>query len=150
MCRGSRSPFVPMEELPVFLEFVAFADWAWERVSSWEALARDTVGKQLVRAADSVGANLVEGDGRFSKADGLHFFVIARASAREARYWLERARRRGLLNAAESEEWNVVLSQAVRQLNALIAYRRAQQNQVREPVELYATSPSTLNTQHYG
>lgn len=40
------------------------ADEVWELVLGWNHFARDTVGRQLVRAADSVGANIAEGTGR--------------------------------------------------------------------------------------
>ena len=37
-----------------------FGRWSIE----WVPLARDTVGKQLIRAADSIGANIAEGVGQ--------------------------------------------------------------------------------------
>jgi four helix bundle protein len=76
---------LPIEEMEVFRRYLEIADWVWNLVGEWPPLALDTVGKQILRAVDSVGANLVEGDGRHSQADALHFFVIARASARETR-----------------------------------------------------------------
>ena len=120
----------PMEEMNFFLQYVEIADKIWRWVSQWKPLASDTVGKQLVRAADSVGANLVEGDGRHGSADSLHFFVIARASARETRYWIERASARGLLTEAQATESLDAILNATRQLNALIRYRRAHKNNV--------------------
>lgn len=123
---------LPIERMDVFLSFVQVADWVWERVSGWQPLAQDTVGKQLIRAIDSVGANLVEGDGRFAKGDGLHFFTIARASARETRYWLERARVRHLLSDDDVTAQMRILEAATRQLNTLIAYRRSRPAWVKE------------------
>jgi four helix bundle protein len=32
----------------------------------WEKFAKNTVGEQLVRSADSVGANIAEAQGRFN------------------------------------------------------------------------------------
>jgi hypothetical protein len=40
------------------------ADQVWHCVSHWNTFAQDTIGKQLVRAADSIGANIAEGSGR--------------------------------------------------------------------------------------
>jgi four helix bundle protein len=114
----------PMERMEVFLRYVEVADWAWNIVQNWPPLARDTVGKQLVRAADSVGANLVEGDARYTSADGLHFLIIARASARETRYWLQRAIKRGIIPQAEGDARIVLLTSATQLLNRLITYRR--------------------------
>src|SRR5438105_2918038 len=94
---------VPIEQMEFFRIYVAVADWTWAAVGHWSPFARDTVGKQLVRAIDSVGANLVEGDGRYSDAEAVHFFYIARASARESKYWFQRAVTRGLIAADEGK-----------------------------------------------
>ena len=131
--------YLPIEEMELFQRYVNVADWAWETVSSWSLLAQDTVGKQLIRAADSIGANLVEGDGRYSDADALHFFVIARASAREARYWLKRAVVRCLIPVAAADEQIAALTSATQLLNRLIATRRRsiRASKVREPQAVY-------------
>jgi four helix bundle protein len=50
----------------------------WEFVLTWDSFPRDTVGKQLVRAADSIGANIVEGSGPGSSIDNRKFLRIAR------------------------------------------------------------------------
>jgi hypothetical protein len=61
--------YTPMEELEFFKQYVSVADWAWRAVARWAPLAQETVGKQLIRACDSVGANLFEGDGRGTVPD---------------------------------------------------------------------------------
>jgi len=116
--------YLPIEEMEVFRRVVAVADWGWETVGRWKPLAADTIGKQLVRALASVGANMVEGDGRGSDPDAARFFVIARASAREARYWIERATSRALISRPEADHQTAELTTAMQQLNALIRYRR--------------------------
>jgi hypothetical protein len=47
----------------------SWADGVWNIVVGWDSFARDTVGKQIVRAADSIGANISEGSGRGSLQD---------------------------------------------------------------------------------
>jgi four helix bundle protein len=115
---------LPMEDMAVHRAFVEVCDEIWKIVISWEPLARDTVGKQIIRAADSVGANLVEGDGRYGDADALHFFVIARASARETRYWLERGNVRNLITQKDADRLLERLTSATIKLNNLIRHRR--------------------------
>jgi four helix bundle protein len=66
------------ENLRVYQLSEDITDRIWNLVMEWDYFARDTVGKQLVRAADSVGANIAEGDGRGSYAD------TAASSARHA------------------------------------------------------------------
>ena len=68
-------------------------------VMPWDRFAKDTIGKQLVRAADSIGANIAEGVGRYGLADTRRFILIARGSHYETQHWLRRAYRRKLLGA---------------------------------------------------
>ena len=51
---------------------------------------------QLVRAADSVGANIAEATGRWSHADQLRFLFMARGSTHELQHWIMRAQSREL------------------------------------------------------
>jgi four helix bundle protein len=53
-------------------------------------------GIQLIRAVDSVPANIAEATGRQSPRDQLRYYVIARGSLREAQQWLLRAVARDL------------------------------------------------------
>jgi len=48
------------------------------------------IGKQLVRAGMSVGANVEEAQGGESRADFLHKMRVARKECREAKYFLNR------------------------------------------------------------
>ena len=120
----SQDAHLPIEDMELFRRFVGISDWAWATVLRWSPLARDTFGKQLIRACDSIGANLVEGDGRYADADSIHFFVIARASARETRFWLQRAMNRGVLEHTEGAKQLAELISATQLLNRLITYRR--------------------------
>jgi hypothetical protein len=52
------------ERLRVYKLSEDLTDKIWELVVSWNQFAKDTLGKQLVRAADSIGANIAEGVGR--------------------------------------------------------------------------------------
>ena len=46
------------EDLKVLQSAERVADSIWKQVSRWDKFARDVVGKQMARAADSVGANI--------------------------------------------------------------------------------------------
>jgi four helix bundle protein len=129
----------PIEQTAVFQRFDEVSRRVWEIVVDWDGFAKRTCGEQLVRAVDSVGANLVEGDGRYSDADALRFFEYARASAREARYWLSKAVERKLVEAITGSELIEAVERGTQMLNALINYRRKTKNSgvVREEAALY-------------
>jgi four helix bundle protein len=96
------------------------ADKIWDVVGQWESLARDTVGKQLIRAADSIGANLAEGCGRGSYRDNQRFVRIARGPLNETRHWLRRSFQRKLLSSEQIDELKVTLDSLPKRLNAYL------------------------------
>jgi four helix bundle protein len=52
-----------LEQTRVYVQASEFADSIWNDVLQWRELARDTVGKQFARAADSIGSNIAESYG---------------------------------------------------------------------------------------
>ncbi len=71
----------------------------------------------MVRAADSVGANLAEAAGRWHTPDRRRFLLIARGSAYELEHWLLRAHARGLIEddaGAQLREMHRVIQGLVR------------------------------------
>ena len=85
------------ESLEVYRRSEELADTVWKIVAQWDPFAKSTVGKQLVRAADSAPANIAEGTGRGTAKDRQHFVRVARGSVYETKNWLRRAYRRNLL-----------------------------------------------------
>ncbi len=111
---GSRS----FEELRVYKLAEELADMIWGTVRKWDRLATDTIGKQFIRAADSIGANIAEGTGRGSFQDNRRFVCIARGSLYETRHWLRRSYQRKLLTVDEIDRIKVILNKLGPQLNA--------------------------------
>lgn len=112
---GERTNF---ENLQIYQLAERLADRLWQIVLKWSPLAQDTVGKQMIRSADSIGANIAEGSGRGSDKDFLRFLKIGRGSLYETRHWLRRAYKRDLLLAAESTELSAILNELAPKLNA--------------------------------
>jgi len=62
------------------------------------SLRECSVGKQLIRSADSVAANLAEGYGRFHFNENRQFAYYARGSLYETMSWLTKAANRKLID----------------------------------------------------
>src|SRR5688500_576249 len=69
-----------------------------EVVLSWPAFDRDTLGLQLLRACDSVAANIAEASGRWYANDKRRILYIARGSPTETEHWMLTAQRRDLID----------------------------------------------------
>jgi four helix bundle protein len=79
------------EDLQVYQLAEKLANQIWYIVKEWDYFSKDTIGKQIVRAADSVCANIVEGRGRYNDQDNRRFVKIARGSLYETISWLRLA-----------------------------------------------------------
>jgi four helix bundle protein len=108
------------ENLRVYQLAEQLADEIWRIVLAWPPLARHTVGSQMVRAADSIGANIAEGTGRASFRDNKRFVHIARGSLYEVRHWLRRAYRRNLLNPSDTDKLRPLIDELSPKLNAYL------------------------------
>lgn len=76
----------------------------YEKVSRWSHFDRDTLGKQLVRCADSVSLNITEGYGRYHYADRKKFCYYARGSLYETLECLRKALIRSLIQEEEFKQ----------------------------------------------
>jgi len=86
-----------LEELEVYQEAMGIGESIWALVDHWGFFAKDTVGKQFVRSADSIAANISEGFGRYFYRENKQFVYYSRGSLYETKTWLTKAHHRGLL-----------------------------------------------------
>ena len=108
------------ENLRVYKLSEQLADEIWKIVFRWNTFAKDTVGKQIVRSADSIGANIAEGTGRQNFQDNKRFVKIARGSLNETQHFLRRAFKRNLLTPADVKKLKPLVDNLAPQLNAYL------------------------------
>jgi four helix bundle protein len=108
------------ESLRVYQLAEVLADEIWNIVCSWQHFARTTVGAQIVKAADSIGANIAEGTGRGTYQDNRRFVRIARGSLNETQHWLRRAYCRKLLSAEQVSKIRPIVDELAPKLNAYL------------------------------
>jgi four helix bundle protein len=98
------------------------SNFTWDIVIKWDFFARDTVGKQFVRAIDSISANIAEGFGRFHKKDKIKFFQYSKGSVLESYDWTEKSKHRNLISESEYNEQLQTLQKLPKSINSLIKY----------------------------
>ncbi|MDB4443992.1 four helix bundle protein [bacterium] len=115
-----KKKILSFEDLDIYRLAEDLGDRVWDIVSNWSKFPKNTLGYQLVRSTDSVGANIAEGYGRFHFSENRQFARISRGSLYETRHWLRRAYRRGLLRDEEVKELGKLLDELAPRLNAYI------------------------------
>jgi four helix bundle protein len=96
----------------------------WDLVIRWDNFGKDTVGKQLVRAVDSISANIAEGYGRYTKKDKIHFYRYAYGSVLESTDWVSKTHSRQLINTTNYQEIDSILNNLPKEINGLIKFTR--------------------------
>ena len=133
-----------LEELRVLREVEAVADAAWQQIAQWNPFAREVVGTQLARAADSIGANIAEAYGRFHYGEKLQFLYYARGSLFETKYWLNRALARNLMKPDQAQGYASQLTEIARKLNSFAGSIKEQRSGTKQPAEVRETTAEYL------
>jgi four helix bundle protein len=103
-------------DLAAYQRAVALAADVHSAVVRWPAFDRSTIGMQLLRSIDAVGANIAEASGRWTKTDRRRALIVARGELHEAEHWLRTARQRGVVDWDASDR----IASIARPLNGLI------------------------------
>jgi four helix bundle protein len=143
---------IAFERLDVYRLSEKLSDSIWELADAWRTFAKDTVGKQIVRAADSVGANIAEGTERGTPKDNCRFIQIARGSLYETVHFLRRAYKRKLLTDAQIKRIQPLITELGPRLNAYLSavdrrHRKTLSSRQRQQLNVVSSNikPQTSN-----
>ncbi len=122
-----------LEDMKVMQVAELLADNIWKQIVGWDGFAKDTVGKQMARAVDSVGANIAESFGRFHYSEKINFLYYSRGSVFESKYWLNRCHKRNLINADMFKSYSTQLTEIARQINGFANHLKSQRSHQTNP-----------------
>jgi len=109
-----------LEDLEVYKVALEIGDIVWSVVERWELFAKDTLSKQIVRAADSIAFNISEGYGRFHFAENKNFCYYSRGSAFETKTAIAKAKSRNLIAQTDWELLELKLNYYFKLINPYI------------------------------
>jgi len=135
------------EKLQVYRLSEKLADEIWRAVLGWDHFSRATLGRQIVRAADSIGANIAEGTGQGTFPSNRRFVRTARGSLYETRHWLRRAHCRHLLSTDMINRIKPVVEQLAPKLNAYLRSIGSPLNATGRPGDEQRPTEATDNEQ---
>ncbi|MDB5284632.1 MAG: four helix bundle protein [Bacteroidota bacterium] len=122
-----------LETLELYVIAEGFSNDVWFVVEKWTHFQKDTIGKQLVRSADSISANIAEGYGRHFYAESKQFYYYSRGSITETQSWLKKAKVRGLTTESECEKLMTKLETIHIKLNAYISWLKKSNSKTNTP-----------------
>jgi four helix bundle protein len=111
-----------LEKLEVYNLSESFSDEIWGLVEGWNNFLRDTIGKQIVRSADSISSNIAEGYGRYFYKESQQFYFYARGSIQETKFWVGKCKRRKIVKESKCYELLQKAEIILIKLNAYIKF----------------------------
>lgn len=114
--------YLELKDISAYRIASDLSSYVWDIVTKWNYFAKDTIGKQLVRATDSISANISEGFGRYFKKDKINFYRYSYGSTYESLNWIEKANSRKLLKDKEYQYITVVLKDLFQEIGHLIKF----------------------------
>ncbi|MFA4830604.1 MAG: four helix bundle protein [Patescibacteria group bacterium] len=121
----SEQKYLQLNDIGAYKMAFHLSNYVWDIVIKWDFFAKDTIGKQWVRAVDSNSANIAEGFGRYSKKDKIKFYRYTYGSVKECCDWTLKAKVRGLISQKQYDHIMGELNKLPKEVNGLIAFTNA-------------------------
>jgi four helix bundle protein len=112
--------YVKLNDVRAYTIAFHLSNEVWHILAHWDHFAKDTIGKQFMRAVDSISANIAEGFGRFTRREKIQFYRYAFGSLKESFDWNEKAKHRQLLSPTEYKQIFEQLNFLPKEINTLI------------------------------
>jgi len=117
-----------LENLEIYQIALKISDLAWAVYKNLPKNFQIHIGNQFLDAADSIGANIAEGYGRFHFRESINFNNYARGSATETSFWIQRLHQRNLITETEFTDLDQLLKTEITKINAYNNYLRKKAN----------------------
>jgi len=98
----------------------ALADRLWTLTAEWGEFAKSSIGLPLTQGVDAIGLNLLMSLGHKSVQEHMQYISHARKRLVPASYWLQRAVKRGLVDAADAQKINTQITELARHLDQYV------------------------------
>lgn len=107
-------------DLDIYRRYEALSETLWTTEENGRPKHQHIIGYQMLRAVDSIGANIAESVGRGHLKESLHHLYYARGSLQETQHWIRVAVRRNLISVDDTSELRNTSVVLGKQLNSFI------------------------------
>ncbi len=114
--------YLQLNDIEAYRISFNLSNYIWDIIMKWDYFTKDTIGKQFIRAVDSISANIAEGFGRYTKKDKISFYRYSYGSIKESLDWNQKSKIRKLLTEEQYAHIFEELQKLPKSLNQLIRY----------------------------
>lgn len=114
--------YLKLNDLNAYKSAFNLSNYVWNIVVKMDYFSKDTVGKQWVRAIDSISANIAEGFGRYGKKDKINFYRYSFGSMKESQDWTLKAKIRKIIDDKQYEYISNELEKLPKEIHHLIKF----------------------------
>ncbi len=114
--------FLELSDIDCYMRPLRLSNYIWNIVLGWKTFEKHTIGIQLVKATDSISANLAEGFGRYGKKDKIKFYNYSHGSVKEVEDWTTKCSMRGIFAAEQYEHVLKEVRILPKEINQLIVF----------------------------
>ena len=111
---------IKLIDLEVYKVAMEIGDNIWDIVDKWDFFNKGTLGKQFVKAGDSIALNIAEGYGRYFYKENKNFNYYSRGSAFECTSCIRKAVKRNLITEEENTKLRFLFEKYFKLINAYI------------------------------
>jgi four helix bundle protein len=135
---------IKLIDLEVYKVAMQIGDNIWSIVDKWDYFNKDILGKQFVKAADSIALNIAEGYGRYFYKENKNFNYYSRGSAFECTSCLRKAVKRNIITEEENIKLRFLFEKYFKLINAYIKSigKTSEKDQLQEPGLIYESNNS--------
>ena len=117
--------YLSVESYDAYQVSYKLSNYVWNIIIHWDYFEKDTIGRQYVRAVDSISANIAEGFARFSKKDKIRFYYYSLGSVNECKDWNNKCFERSTITLEQYHYIKKKLDSLPKEINQLIQYTNA-------------------------
>ena len=114
-----------LDSLEIYQIALDISDKAWDIYHSLPKNFQYHIGNQFLDAADSIGATISEGYGRYHYKDSINFNYYARGSSFETRFWVNRLFQRKLITEEVFSIMGSLVGKEITKINSYNNYLRS-------------------------
>ncbi len=111
-----------LKEIDAYKRSFNLSNYIWRLIANWEHFERDSIGKGLIKAVDSISSNIAEGYNKSHRKKSIQCYHFSMSYVEQCRDWIRKAILRKLITQEEYFFMIKELREIPKEIHALIKF----------------------------